>query len=72
MTSKDTDIETALLQKKLEKLKNEHHILDQRIRLLIDNGVIDQVKIARLKKEKLRLKDQITRIENWLTPDVIA
>lgn len=56
----------------LETLKAEHRNLDERIRLLTDDPTADQLEIARLKKRKLRLKDQISMIEDYLTPDIIA
>ena len=37
-----------------------------------ERGFIDQLQIARLKKRKLRLKDQIAIIEDELLPDIIA
>jgi len=35
-------------------------------------GAVDMLKIGRMKKIKLRLKDRIARIEDLLTPDIIA
>ncbi len=62
----------AELQKKLELLRTEHRDLDAAIRALSDAGSTDQLQIARLKKRKLRLKDQIAIIEDTLLPDIIA
>ncbi len=56
----------------LEQLKIEHRDLDDAIRALIEKAVIDQLQIARLKKRKLVLKDQIMRLEDQLVPDIIA
>jgi hypothetical protein len=56
----------------LESLRAEHRRLDQEIRERIEAGSIDQLEIARLKKEKLRLKDWIQRIADLGTPDIIA
>ncbi len=60
------------LQKHLELLRSEHSDFDAAIAALIDAGSSDQLQIARLKKRKLRLKDQIFVIENTLLPDIIA
>ena len=60
------------LQKQIEALREEHEALDAEVDALTQNGVVDQLKYARLKKEKLRIKDEITALENRLTPDIIA
>lgn len=60
------------VQKRLELLKTEHRDLDAAIAALTDAGSTDQLQIARLKKRKLRLKDQIMMIEDTLLPDIIA
>lgn len=56
----------------LEALKAEHRQLDQQIRLLSSEPVGDQLEIARLKRRKLQLKDQIQRIIDSSVPDIIA
>ncbi|UAB77946.1 DUF465 domain-containing protein [Erythrobacter sp. SCSIO 43205] len=60
------------LQKRLELLKTEHRDLDAAIVALTEKGPSDQLQVARLKKRKLRLKDQIAIIEDTLLPDIIA
>jgi hypothetical protein len=60
------------LRKRLEMLKVEHRDLDAAIDALSTAGPTDQLQIARLKKRKLKLKDQITLIEDYLIPDIIA
>lgn len=60
------------LRKRLAALKIEHRDLDAAIDALEAAGSTDQLQIARLKKRKLRLKDQIIRIEDYLIPDIIA
>lgn len=60
------------LRKRLELLRTEHRDLDAAIAALTDAGSTDQLQIARLKKRKLRLKDQISAIEDSLLPDIIA
>ena len=57
---------------RLLQLSEEHRDLDDAISALIGARVQDQLKIARLKKRKLALKDQIHRLEIQLTPDIIA
>lgn len=60
------------MRKRLELLRTEHRDLDAAISALTDAGSTDQLQIARLKKRKLRLKDQISLIEDSLLPDIIA
>ncbi len=60
------------LRAKLEELKLEHRDLDDAIDALRMRTVVDQLQIARLKKKKLTLKDQIIRLEDQLLPDIIA
>jgi hypothetical protein len=60
------------MRKRLEILKIEHRDLDAAIDALNAANSTDQLQIARLKKRKLRLKDQITLIEDYLIPDIIA
>lgn len=60
------------LRKRLEILKVEHRDLDAAIDALNAAGSSDQLQIARLKKRKLALKDQISLIEDHLIPDIIA
>ena len=56
----------------LEALRAEHRALDERIAALIAEGATDQLELARLKRRKLRLKDQIQLILDSNTPDIIA
>jgi len=60
------------LQTRLTELKNEHRELDELIADLSGRGPSDQIKIQRLKKRKLQLKDQISNLEDQLLPDIIA
>jgi hypothetical protein len=60
------------LKKRLEMLRIEHRDLDAAIEALSSAGVSDQLQMARLKKRKLKLKDQIAMIEDYLIPDIIA
>ena len=60
------------LRKRLDLLRTEHRDLDAAIDALTGAGSTDQLQIARLKKRKLRLKDQISMVEDYLIPDIIA
>lgn len=60
------------MRKRLASLRVEHRDLDAAIAALSAADSNDQLQIARLKKRKLRLKDQIAMIEDYLTPDIIA
>ncbi len=60
------------MRKRLEMLRIEHRDLDAAIDALTLAGANDQLQIARLKKRKLKLKDQISIIEDYLIPDIIA
>jgi hypothetical protein len=60
------------LKKRLEVLRTEHRDLDAAIDALTGAGSTDQLQIARLKKRKLRLKDQIAMVADYLIPDIIA
>ena len=58
--------------KQLEDLKVRHREVDEHIQDLIRDFNNDQLKIRRLKKQKLQLKDEISRIKASLLPDIIA
>ena len=60
------------LQTRLELLKIEHRDLDDAIAALVEAGAKDQLRLARLKKRKLQLRDRIILLENQLIPDIIA
>lgn len=61
-----------VLRVKLAVLKREHRDLDDAIDALGNTLRADQLTLRRLKKQKLALKDQIARLEDRLTPDIIA
>ena len=61
-----------VLQIQLAVFKSEHRDLDDAISALVEKGTADQLTLQRLKKRKLALKDKITRLEDRLTPDIIA
>jgi hypothetical protein len=57
---------------RLELVRVEHRDLDHAIAALADLPVPDQLQLARLKKRKLRLRDEIAWLEDHLIPDIIA
>lgn len=62
------DVPTELL----EAMRVEHRAVDARIEAMRADPDSDQLEIARLKKRKLRLRDEIARIEDDAVPDIIA
>ena len=64
--------ETQGLQHQLTELESEHRDLDEVISRLSDSTPTNQLQIQRLKKRKLNLKDEITRLHTKLLPDIIA
>jgi hypothetical protein len=66
------DLDLEALKVKLATLKSEHRDLDEVIARLAERAPFDQLQLQRLKKRKLRLKDQISKIESELLPDIIA
>ena len=67
-----TQEEEGELRAELLRLQQEHRDLDAAIAALSSIDSQDQLQVARLKKRKLLLKDQIAMIEDYLTPDIIA
>ena len=53
-------------------LRAEHRLLDAQIEQLRLAGTADQMELARLKKRKLRLKDEIEHLSDSIVPDIIA
>ncbi len=60
------------LTAQLKELKEEHRALDEEIAALGHAPAMDQFTLRRLKKRKLQLKDEITRLEDLIYPDIIA
>ena len=56
----------------LALLKGEHRRLDNEIELLRQSGNCDQLELARMKKRKLHLKDEIQVLSDRIVPDIIA
>jgi len=57
---------------RLVRLRQEHRDLDAAIEALRIAPATDQLQLARLKKRKLRLKDEIAQLEDQLIPDISA
>ncbi len=60
------------LRHKLAQLRQQHRDLDEAIIALEAQAERDQLRLTRLKKRKLGLKDEISRLEDQLLPDIIA
>lgn len=72
MTEPPTMTREEMLRVRLELLLREHRDLDAATAALDAGGRADALTLRRLKKRKLMLKDEIARIEDELTPDIIA
>lgn len=59
-------------QQRLADMRAEHRRLDAELTALREAGTADQMELARLKKRKLRLKDEIARLADDIVPDIIA
>ena len=57
---------------RLAALRTEHRDLDSAIDALNNMSTSDDVQLHRLKKRKLRLKDEIKVLEDQAVPDIIA
>ena len=69
----DADIEhQRQLHARLHTLESEHRDLDEVIERLADDKPFDQLKLQRLKKRKLVLKDEMMLIRSRILPDIIA
>jgi hypothetical protein len=66
------NVDTEALKAKLAALTVEHRDLDDVIARIAERVPFDQLQLQRLKKRKLALKDQISKIESELLPDIIA
>lgn len=65
-------VDEAELTGRLHALTQEHRDLDAAIDALRSVAGHDQIQLARLKKRKLRLRDEIAVVQDWLIPDIIA
>ena len=72
MCLSDTMSSKEMLQVRLNGLKQNHGDLDLAIEALNKINTSDQLSVRRLKKEKLKVKDEIKRLKDKLIPDIIA
>jgi hypothetical protein len=66
------DLSEDALEARLAELRQDHADLDAAVQALSNTPLPDMLLIGRLKRKKLALKDEIARIEDQLTPDIIA
>ena len=71
MDDQDNQSQDAL-EARLADLRQDHADLDAAVQAISLSPLPDMLLIARLKRKKLLLKDEISRIEDQLTPDIIA
>jgi hypothetical protein len=64
--------EVVTLRARLAELKQDHADLDAALLAVAVSPLPDMLRLVRLKRKKLALKDEIARIEDQLTPDIIA
>ncbi len=67
----DFDETTRQLQVRLDQLEAEHRVLDEQVTAQQLAGA-DMITLQRMKREKLRLKDEISRVRGLIRPDIIA
>jgi hypothetical protein len=65
-------LDSEVIHRRIELLRQEHGDLEAAIDALLAAPAVDQLQIARIKKRKLRLKDEIQQLEDLLIPDIIA
>jgi hypothetical protein len=66
------ELERQERQQLLIKLENEHALLDQEVAEQLSNPGCDQLRVGRLKRRKLQLKDMIVKLRSSLLPDMPA
>lgn len=71
MNDQDNHSEEAL-EARLTDLRQDHADLDQAVQAIALSPLPDMMLIARLKRKKLAIKDEISQIEDQLNPDIIA
>ena len=72
MTDQDGAGDQQTIINKLRQLESEHRDLDVVIERLADDKPFDQLKLQRLKKRKLILKDEMTLLRSRILPNIIA
>ena len=69
---KDSNDPQRNIQNQIATMESEHRDLDSVIERLGEVLPFDQLKLQRLKKRKLVLKDEMTRLRSRILPDIIA
>ena len=65
-------MESEQIKRRIIELQVEHRDLDEAIARMAEQAGIDEIRLRRLKKRKLQIKDEIARVEDKLYPDIIA
>ena len=60
------------IKKNINELLDHHSELDDAIERINEKIPFDQIKLQRLKKRKLALKDEINKLKSHILPDIIA
>jgi hypothetical protein len=66
------EVEESEIHERIAALEEEHRDLDQMIARVSESAPFDQLQLKRMKKRKLAIKDQMTRLNGFLLPDIIA
>ena len=72
MKTQESAVDRSESQHWLTELRTEHRDLDEIVAYLVASGYPDSMRIQRLKRRKLRIKDLIARLESELIPDLDA
>ena len=64
--------EQNIIKAKINKLRKLHSELDMEISKIVQVIPVDQVMLQRIKKKKLKLKDEISKLSSHILPDIIA
>jgi hypothetical protein len=65
-------LDSEVITRRIQVLRQEHGDLEAAIEALQTAPAVDQLQLARIKKRKLRIKDEISQLEDLLIPDIIA
>jgi hypothetical protein len=68
----DDDSRQAAIQARIAELRQRHRDLDSTIGEMQEAAYVDQLRLRRLKKQKLQLKDELGKLESLLIPDLDA
>ena len=66
------EVDQENIQKEINELFDQHSELDDAIERINEKIPFDQIKLQRLKKRKLVLKDEINKLKSKILPDIIA